>query len=53
MLSLVAAPIEKGVTGLNNVGNTCFMNTALQCCSNTTALTKYFVDNMHLYEVNR
>ncbi|XP_071551468.1 ubiquitin carboxyl-terminal hydrolase 32 isoform X3 [Panulirus ornatus] len=43
---------EKGVTGLNNLGNTCFLNAALQCCSNTYPLTTYFINNMHLYELN-
>ncbi|XP_042222314.1 ubiquitin carboxyl-terminal hydrolase 32-like isoform X6 [Homarus americanus] len=43
---------EKGVTGLNNLGNTCFLNAALQCCSNTHPLTTYFINNMHLYELN-
>lgn len=43
---------EKGVTGLNNLGNTCFLNAALQCCSNTHPLTTYFISNMHLYELN-
>ncbi|MPC19923.1 Ubiquitin carboxyl-terminal hydrolase 32 [Portunus trituberculatus] len=43
---------EKGVTGLNNLGNTCFLNAALQCCSNTSPLTTYFIKNMHLYELN-
>lgn len=29
------------------------MNAAVQCVSNTQALTQYFASNMHLLELNR
>ncbi|XP_075993530.1 ubiquitin carboxyl-terminal hydrolase 11 isoform X2 [Genypterus blacodes] len=41
-----------GVCGLTNLGNTCFMNSALQCLSNTPPLTDYFLRSCYMEELN-
>ena len=49
--SLLKLNKEPILVGLNNIGATCYMNATLQCLSNTTNLTEYFLKKFN-YEQN-
>ena len=43
---------SRGSIGLTNLGNSCYMNSALQCLRSVQELTEYFLSQQYLGEIN-
>ncbi|XP_076439323.1 ubiquitin carboxyl-terminal hydrolase 8-like [Babylonia areolata] len=52
-LNPVYGNVGPAMTGLRNLGNTCYMNSTVQCLNNTTPLVSYLLNDSYLNDINR
>lgn len=53
LVSSLSYAMNIGTTGLRNLGNTCYMNSIIQCLNGTIPLSRYFLDGSFKMHINR
>lgn len=53
LLTLFNPDSKRGQVGLKNLGNTCYMNSILQCMQSNEAVMRYFLLEIYQFQLNR
>ncbi|GFO37995.1 ubiquitin carboxyl-terminal hydrolase 8, partial [Plakobranchus ocellatus] len=52
-LNPVYGDVGPALTGLRNLGNTCYMNSTIQCLNNASPLVSYILNDDYVHDINR